>query len=142
MENQHEFDNQDLFKLYSVCIDQIKYFNGILWQFPTALAGVNFLALNYFYEKEPLVVCVLSIINFSLIYMLYRHWKNFNAIIDANRKIEEKLMINFPDFIPNFNRPRIKSTEMLIVIFSIANCILFFLSVIGAIHKYCYCVCH
>ncbi len=139
MENQQKIDNQDLFKLYSVCIDQIKYFNGILWQFPTALAGLNFLALNYFYDKNPFVVWILSIINFSLIYMFYRHWMNFNAIIVANKKIEEKLIENFHDMIPHFDPPRIKSTEVLIVTFIIANGMLFFISSIETFHKYCNC---
>ena len=99
-------------KLYELGIEQIKYYNQIIWQFPTALLTVNIVGLHYFINT-PLVLLIIFTLNSSLILAFYRHILNSKSVIKSVQNIESSLREEFPDLIPRFNKVKIKSTTVI-----------------------------
>lgn len=118
--NSNSYNTEELLKLYSLCTEQLKYYNSLIWQFPTALATLNFVAYNFFKDKpEPLLI--LSILNFAMLYALFRHILNSKKIIGSTQKIELHLKDSFGEMIPVFDRPRIKATTVILITFLVLN---------------------
>ena len=89
-------------RLYSLLVDQIHKYTTIFWQFPTALAAVNFLALHN-HLKKPILVLVVFFFDTILIYSFCRMVRRQREIITVARNAEEKLREDFPLFVPRFD---------------------------------------
>lgn len=126
-ETEGKKDNkfEDLINLYGLTLDQIKFYNTQIWQFPTALVTLNILGYRFLYKDDPLILGVMSIINFSLLYALWQHIKNSKAIIEANQEIEKQLRNEFKDAIPKFKAPWVRATTLIISILTFFNFSLF-----------------
>lgn len=109
-----------LIELYKLNIEQIKNYNNLIWQFPTALFTLNLVGFNYFSAK-PILLFVMAVINFSLIYALWRHIQNSKAIISSTKLIEDKLKEVFDEAISEFETHRPKATSVILITLLISN---------------------
>lgn len=126
-------DIDSILKLYEVYSNNLQKYTTIIWQFPTALITVNILAVNFFID-EPCPLLFISVLNFVLIYALFRHVDHQRSIIDSLKKIENKLRKDYKakDMIPNFKEYKIKAASLLAKVLLILN-IVFFLCALGKI---------
>jgi hypothetical protein len=94
----------DLVKLYDVHSRSLNKYTDIIWQFPTALIGVNAFALDKF-RQLPVALLATSLLNFVLIYALWRHVQIYTELRDATRAVEKELKEQFaPAALPDFTR--------------------------------------
>lgn len=102
-ENKNNIDN--ILKLYGIYLNDLKKYNTIIWQFPTALVTVNILAINYLLDK-PHILFFISLVNFVLLHALFKHVHHQSAIICTLKKIEYELREHYDrdgrDIIPDF----------------------------------------
>ena len=115
-----QISKEELLKYYSICTDQLKYYNTLIWQFPTALVTFNLLALNFF-RNNVIVLLGLVIFNFGMLYILLRHIKTSKAIIASTQKVEFALEKYFGELIPKFGKPFIRATFVIMAIFYLMN---------------------
>jgi uncharacterized membrane protein len=92
----------------------------LIWQFPTALFTLNLVGFNYFSAK-PILLFVMAVINFNLIYALWRHIQNSKAIISSTKLIEHKLKEVFDKAISEFEIHRPKATSVILITLLISN---------------------
>ncbi len=127
-ENMNDVDN--ILKLYEIYSNDLQKYNTTIWQFPTALITVNIIAINSFMNKPHLLLFI-PLINFALIHALFKQVYIQRAIINALRKIEEKLRRNYDqNMIPNFEvKNRIlKISSALLLLYSLLILNIVFLS--------------
>ena len=108
---------EKILEIYKIYSDDNQKYNTIIWQFPTALITVNILAINFFLNK-PCVLLIISFANFVLLHALFKHVHHQRAIINALKKIEDKLREYYDqDMIPDFKAKsrimKIKSAYLL-----------------------------
>jgi hypothetical protein len=122
-----------ILKLYAIYSDDLQRYNTLIWQFPTALVTFNILAINYFISR-PHFLFFIPLINFMLIHALSKQIYNQRAIINALRKIEEKLRKYYDSgMIPEFEIKskvlKIKSAFLLLYGLLILNILFFFYTI-------------
>ena len=115
-------------KLYGYLIDQLTKYNTIIWQIPTALFAANILVLDKMISK-PYFIITIVIFNSSLVFAFYKMIVQQRAIIEAVRKAEKSLRVNYIDFIPNFKISKIRATWLFVWTLGSLNLILFLYSI-------------
>lgn len=101
-----------ILKLYEIYSNDLKKYTTIIWQFPTALVGVNILAIDHLMDK-PRILLFIALVNFSLLFALYRHIRHQGVIIDSLIVIEKKLRYHFYSrMIAEFKRKKFKATYL------------------------------
>ncbi len=124
MTNENNTTNHQI-RLYSLLVDQIQKYNTIFWQFPTAIAAVNFLALHNF-SLNPYLLFALFLLNSALIYAFTRMVCTQQTIIQVTKKAEQDLLgKNFSSFVPKFDPKPFKAPNVVVCVLWILNFALF-----------------
>jgi hypothetical protein len=117
-------------KLYGFLIDQLTKYNTIIWQVPTALFAANILVFDKMIDKPYFPYLLLSIVifNSSLIFAFHKMIVQQRAIIDAVRKAEKSIVVEYADFIPNFKISKIRAPWLFVWTLCSLNLFLFLYS--------------
>jgi len=98
--------------LYEWYTDENHKYNTIIWQFPTAIIGLNILAINGIYsnisalQKQPLqliiVLLFMWVLNMILLYTVAKHAFHQRCFTTSLTRIQKKLIEKNPDLEPLF----------------------------------------
>jgi len=94
-----------LLEYYATVIDQLKFYNNVVWAFPPAYLAVLFFAI----DKAKGMIQVLWVLGFfslSLLYVFTRHVSNQKSLIKLAQSLEQKIGNRYgSDYIPEFHSP-------------------------------------
>jgi hypothetical protein len=98
-------------KLYTLLVDQLQRYNTIIWQFPTALVGLNGLAVVQL-AKQPWWLLAVWVFNLSMIFGFLKIIMRQSVLIDTTRSAEAHLQGEFAHFVPTFKPSWIRAPRL------------------------------
>jgi len=124
----------EILSIYKIVCEDNRIYNNIVWQFPTALIAANGILIQALRDGPAFILLIISILNYGLIFALFKLGHNQRAIINAMINSENLIRVinnkRYQELIPDFakNRPKIleqNARKVISFMLLISNCIYF-----------------